>query len=70
MPAYYGRKVRFTLQAVQLLDSEVNAVENRWLANLEIEGHAQVCVLRRVRAMKPRVELVADDEQEIRGLGP
>ena len=60
MKSYYDRKVRFTLQAQQLLDSETTAMENRWLAQFELTGHAQVCVLRRVRAMKPVVQIVVD----------
>jgi hypothetical protein len=67
VPSYYSRKARFTLQSQQLLDTETAAIENRWLAQFEIEGQIQVCVLRRVRAMKPRVQIVADGIEESRG---
>jgi hypothetical protein len=61
---YYDRKVRFTLIAQQLLDAAISAQENRWLGQLELEAHMQVCVVRRGRAMKPRTELVVDGEPE------
>lgn len=61
MPQYFNRKARFTLQSQQLLDSESTSSENRWLAQFEITGHAQVCAVRRVVGMNPRVEIVVDD---------
>lgn len=57
---YFSRKARFTLEAQQLLDAEASAGENRWLGQLEMTGHMQICVLRRVRAMKPKVCVVVD----------
>ena len=66
LPNYYRRKARFTLQAQQLLDTESSAGENRWLAQFELLGHVQVCVLRRGRAMKPRVQTVVGGTTESR----
>lgn len=60
VPRYYDRKARFTLEAAQLLDAEASAGENRWLGQIELMGEMQVCVLRRVRAMRPRVCVVVD----------
>lgn len=68
VPKYYNRKARFTLKSQQLLDSESAAIQNRWLAQFELEGHMQVCVLRRVRAMKPRVQVVVDGTTANRAL--
>ncbi len=66
LPNYYRRKARFTLQAQQLLDTEASAGENRWLAQFELLSHVQVCVLRRGRAMKPRVQTVVNGTTESR----
>lgn len=66
LPSYYNRKARFTLQAQQLLDTESSAGENRWLAQFEFQGHVQVCVLRRGRAMRTRVQTVVDGTTENR----
>jgi hypothetical protein len=60
VPDYYCRKARFTLHAQQLLDTEQTARENRWIGQCEIEGHMQVCVLRRGRAMNVRARLEVD----------
>ncbi len=65
---YYKRKARFTLQAQQLLDSESSARENRWMAQFELTGHVQVCVLRRVRAMSPRVQTVVNGTTDSRAV--
>lgn len=59
---YFNRKVRYTQVAQQLMDSEANARENRWIGQFEMEAHMQLCVVRRGRAMKPRIELVVDGE--------
>lgn len=58
MRSYYNRPVRFTMASAELLDSAQSAQENRWLAQFELQAEAPVCVLRRVRAMSPRVEIV------------
>jgi len=61
MKNYFNRKVRLTLDTQQLLDNAANASENRWLAQFEITAHAQVCVRRRLKVLKSRTFLVADD---------
>lgn len=66
LPAYYGRRARYTLLSQQLLDSESLAAENRWLAQFEVRAEVRVCVRRRVRAMKPRVSLVVGGREENR----
>lgn len=59
---YYDRMARYTLETgPEPLDSAASAHENRWMGQAEILSHMQVCALRRVRAMSPRVELVVDD---------
>ena len=63
IPRYYNRKARFTLVAQQILDNEAAAMENRWTAQFEMLGEMQVCVRRRLRAMRPRVELFVNDER-------
>jgi len=63
---YYNRTARFTLMAQQLLDNEASAQQNRWLAQFELTGHVQVCVLRRGRAMSPRVQFVVNGTTENR----
>jgi hypothetical protein len=63
---YYNRTARFTLMAQQILDNEASARENRWLAQFELTGHVQVCVLRRGRAMSPRVQFVVNGTTENR----
>ena len=65
MPDYYGRAVRFTLKAHQLLDSESTAKENRWMVQVELQAEAKQVLLARVPAMDARVLVVdmdTDDE--------
>lgn len=64
---YFDRTARFTIvSGPEPLDTEASAHENRWMGQVEILGHMQICTLRRVRGMKPRVELVVDDVAENR----
>lgn len=67
LPSYYNRKARFTLLSQQILDSEESALGNRWLAQFEIQGHCQVVVLRRVKAMSPRLQTVLNGQVDQRG---
>lgn len=61
MRDYYDRKVRLTIDAQQLLDSESSVGENRWMAQFEISGQAQVCVVRRVLGMNPKLKFSTVD---------
>lgn len=62
LPAYYRRRARFTLQSIELLDASDLAMSNRWMAQAEITAEAQHCLVRQVRAMRPRVRLVVGGE--------
>lgn len=57
---YYQRKARFTLIAQQTLDTESTAEENRYVGQIELRGETSVCVLRRIRAMRPRIQVVVN----------
>lgn len=67
LESYYGLTARYSLESQQLLDSETNAAQNRWLAQMEIQAHGKVVVVRRVRAMRPRVRAVIGGERDSRG---
>lgn len=69
LPLYFNRKARFTLMSQQLLDSETTSMENRWMAQFEIQGHAKTGVVRCARAMSPRVSLILDGTEVARS-GP
>ena len=67
VPRYFDRKARFTLiSGPEPLDTEASVQENRWLGQVEVTGHIQICTLRRVPAMSARVELVVDGTTESR----
>lgn len=62
MPSYFGRKARFTLLNQQNLDTEAAARENRWMAQFEILGNADV--VRKVEAprFRPHIGLTFGTE--------
>lgn len=66
MPSYYKRKARYTMVAKQTLDTAESAHANRWIGQVELQAQAQVCVLRRGRALDSRIELVVNGEPESR----
>jgi len=59
--SYYRRKARFSLGGIQLLDSAETVKRNRWLAQLEVTGRMQHCVVRTAPALSPRFRGVVDE---------
>lgn len=66
LPGYYNQRVRFTLIAQQLLDSEELAASNRWMCQVEIIASGTVLVLRRAPALRASVVLKVDGDVDNR----